>query len=372
MLRVQKLRNIGLGQTPLGRFFLNLGVSVIVLFVPAFACCQSNSSEWGPWIAVNDGQQNGVQISFRKIRSCNGPSCMYRWRFQNTYSHALSFDCDLLIVDARSRQSRETCAAGNLAPGQIKTNDSWWTYSTSQPVVVFRRAETATATGQRWADLTAQSRSNVGERRTDFGSQSNSSNTRGKIDLNAVPYNSGGPARGNPTLAPRMSPPMGSGLPPRGGPGSTPTPLPYSGPNYPATPYARPGQNNNCATSPGAYAPCDIASPGPAPSSPRPGNPGLNPPALSGWLTPPSYYFDNRGYFVIQMSSTRNRFEDCTIEWRGLRAGSTYFDPNAGQSVNGTLHLLLPPYPGFGAAIVGRTTLSGVAGMELLSYQCAP
>lgn len=100
-------------------------------------------AQWGSWIPINDGNQNRVSISFRKTHDCDGNACLYYWRFLNQYSDVVTLDCQLLITNPEGRQTKDDCAVGKLPPGQIKTNGGWWTYSSAEPRVLFKRVVTA-------------------------------------------------------------------------------------------------------------------------------------------------------------------------------------------------------------------------------------
>jgi len=116
---------------------------LVVVAFPIWGLGQSQPSQWGPWIPINDGYQSRVLISFKKASMCNGPSCLYWWRFQNSYEGKVRIDCELLLTDDHGRQRKDSCAAGELSPGVIKTNGGWWTYSTAEPRVLFHKFATA-------------------------------------------------------------------------------------------------------------------------------------------------------------------------------------------------------------------------------------
>jgi hypothetical protein len=101
------------------------------------AFAQEAPSQWGPWIPIKDGSQDLVSISFKKAQGCNGPTCLYYWRFQNGYPNPAQLDCNLIINDARGHQLKDACAAGKLHPG-INTNGGWWTSSADEPKVSFK------------------------------------------------------------------------------------------------------------------------------------------------------------------------------------------------------------------------------------------
>ena len=102
----------------------------------------NHSEWWGSWITINDGDRNGISISFWKNPNCKDPACIYYWRFQNNYPGLTELDCQLEITDAKGKQRNDTCAAGKLKPG-LNTNGGWWTTSSIEPRVVFKALGTA-------------------------------------------------------------------------------------------------------------------------------------------------------------------------------------------------------------------------------------
>jgi hypothetical protein len=118
------------------------GQSLVVLIVSLTALAQQPVT-WGPWVSINDGYQSRVSISFKKSSSCASSTCLYYWRFQNGYENKVHLECDLLITDQRGQEVTDTCAAGSLPPGEIRTNGGWWTSSSSEPKLVFRKLSIA-------------------------------------------------------------------------------------------------------------------------------------------------------------------------------------------------------------------------------------
>ena len=125
--------------------FALLSLSLVVFFCPLSVPGQGQSpSEWGRWVAIQDGYASGVSISFKKTRSCSCGACLYYWRFQNSYSNKVNLDCDLVTAGSDGKAGKEGCAAGTLPPG-IRSNPGWWTYSSAQPTVA--RAKLVKADG---------------------------------------------------------------------------------------------------------------------------------------------------------------------------------------------------------------------------------
>jgi hypothetical protein len=121
---------------------------VLLMALAASTVPLGAQSQWGPWIPINDGNQNRVLISFRKGHNCDGSACVYYWRFQNQYPNSVSLDCQLLITNDKGRQTKGYCAAGTLPPGQIKTDGGWWTSSTAEPKVLFKHLSSPPARSQ--------------------------------------------------------------------------------------------------------------------------------------------------------------------------------------------------------------------------------
>jgi hypothetical protein len=124
------------------RMIFRFGRLPLVLIVSLTALAQQPAT-WGPWIPVNDGYQSRISISFKKSSSCTSSTCLYYWRFQNGYEAKVHLECDLLITDQRGRQVTDTCAAGSLPPGEIRTNGGWWTSSATEPKVAFKKLRAA-------------------------------------------------------------------------------------------------------------------------------------------------------------------------------------------------------------------------------------
>jgi hypothetical protein len=120
-------------------FEVNMRRVTQALFAALIGCVTTARAQWGPWIPINDGNQNRVSISFKKTHDCDGNACVYYWRFQNQYPSSVTLDCQLLITNNQGRETKDDCAVGTLPSGQTKTNGGWWTMSTAEPKVLLKR-----------------------------------------------------------------------------------------------------------------------------------------------------------------------------------------------------------------------------------------
>ena len=114
-------------------------VTAKAVFAALIVCGTTTHAQWGSWIPISDGNQNRVSISFRKTHDCDGNACVYYWRVLNQYPNSVTLDCQLLITNKEGHQTNDDCAVGTLPPEQIKTNGGWWTSSTAEPKVLFKR-----------------------------------------------------------------------------------------------------------------------------------------------------------------------------------------------------------------------------------------
>jgi hypothetical protein len=86
------------------------------------------------------------------------------------------------------------------------------------------------------------------------------------------------------------------------------------------------------------------------------GTPAFADPASGSWTD--SSYFDNKTTtWMVNVTSMVNRFLTCTINWNGVSLGS-------GNTAHGIFTMVLPPYPGYGAAIIGHKGVSNVGSFK--------
>lgn len=74
-----------------------------------------------------------------------------------------------------------------------------------------------------------------------------------------------------------------------------------------------------------------------------------------------AFYDNGSGMWITEITSTDKKRLTCTVNWNGTQNG---VGSQAGKTVHGTFTLVLPAYPGLGAAIVGRQGIRNVSGFQ--------
>jgi hypothetical protein len=72
-------------------------------------------------------------------------------------------------------------------------------------------------------------------------------------------------------------------------------------------------------------------------------------------------FWDNvTGLWITAVTSTVKKQLTCTVTWNGISVGKV----NNGQTVHGTFTLVIPAWPGYGAAMEGRSGIKDVSGFH--------
>src|SRR5215469_6018922 len=103
-------RNLGLSSTrstSVGRSRIKAAQLLLMGLFWLSGVVHAATSDYGPWIPINDGNRNLIQIAFKKIpTNCNGNSCLYYWKFLNGYPGNATVECYILTVDGLGKQNR--------------------------------------------------------------------------------------------------------------------------------------------------------------------------------------------------------------------------------------------------------------------------
>lgn len=84
-------------------------------------------TEWGPWLPLKDGNENGIKIAFKKF-----PNGTVRYKLRNDYLGSVSVHCSFQFKTTDGKSGKESGCDAKLAPGQEKTDAGWFDFGVSE------------------------------------------------------------------------------------------------------------------------------------------------------------------------------------------------------------------------------------------------
>lgn len=83
----------------------------------------AESPQWGPWLPLKDGAENGVKIAFKQF-----PNGTLRYKLRNDYMTEVTVSCRFRYTSQDGKVMTESGCDGKLAPGQEKTDPGYFDF----------------------------------------------------------------------------------------------------------------------------------------------------------------------------------------------------------------------------------------------------
>lgn len=94
---------------------------VLQLGAGATVSSAQDKPSYGPWIPLNDGIYNGVDIAFKRYQD----GTQY-YKLKNTYPYAVTVNCQFRFNTNTGKSLTESACLATLKPGEERTDGGWW------------------------------------------------------------------------------------------------------------------------------------------------------------------------------------------------------------------------------------------------------